>query len=583
MSKVTKFLKPFTMSIIVVVVLMLLQSLSELYLPKLMADIVDKGIVSGDTGYILKIGGFMIAVAAVGTVLNIIASYLSSKVAAAFGRDLRQEVFSHVENLTVEKFSEIGTSSLITRTTNDITQIQQVLTISMRMMLRAPMMAIGGIMMATSKDPKLSMVLLFSVPIVIIVIAAVAKKGVPLFKVMQEKLDNLNLVVRENLMGIRVIRAFNRDDYEKKRFDGVSMDLKDTSIKANRIMGTLMPALMLILNLTVISIIWFGGVRIESGGMQVGDLMAFIQYVMQIMFSLVMLSMMFVMIPRAMVSVRRVNEVLEKINEIKDLADSNMTVETSKRQTSNKQGVVEFKDVSFKYTGAEEPVICNISFTANPGETTAIIGGTGSGKSTLINMIPRFYDVTQGSVLIGGIDVKDMKQEELRAKIGFVPQKSVLFSGTIAENIRYGKADAADEEVKLAAEIAQATEFIEGMKDGFDSQIAQGGTNISGGQNQRLSIARALVRKPEIYIFDDSFSALDFKTDGKLREALKAETRNSAMIVVAQRVATVMDAEQIIVLHEGQIVGKGTHKKLLESCKVYEEIVFSQLSKEEAS
>ncbi|HHX60908.1 MAG TPA: ABC transporter ATP-binding protein [Epulopiscium sp.] len=583
MSKVTKFLKPFTMSIIVVVVLMLLQSLSELYLPKLMADIVDKGIVSGDTGYILKIGGFMIAVAAVGTVLNIIASYLSSKVAAAFGRDLRQEVFSHVENLTVEKFSEIGTSSLITRTTNDITQIQQVLTISMRMMLRAPMMAIGGIMMATSKDPKLSMVLLFSVPIVIIVIAAVAKKGVPLFKVMQEKLDNLNLVVRENLMGIRVIRAFNRDDYEKKRFDGVSMDLKDTSIKANRIMGTLMPALMLILNLTVISIIWFGGVRIESGGMQVGDLMAFIQYVMQIMFSLVMLSMMFVMIPRAMVSVRRVNEVLEKINEIKDLADSNMTVETSKRQTSNKQGVVEFKDVSFKYTGAEEPVICNISFTANPGETTAIIGGTGSGKSTLINMIPRFYDVTQGSVLIGGIDVKDMKQEELRAKIGFVPQKSVLFSGTIAENIRYGKADAADEEVKLAAEIAQATEFIEGMKDGFDSQIAQGGTNISGGQNQRLSIARALVRKPEVYIFDDSFSALDFKTDGKLREALKAETRNSAMIVVAQRVATVMDAEQIIVLHEGQIVGKGTHKKLLESCKVYEEIVFSQLSKEEAS
>lgn len=578
MNKVTKFIKPFVMSITVVVVLMLFQSLSELYLPKLMADIVDNGIVNGDTGYILKIGVFMIAVAAVGTVLNIVASYLSSRVAAAFGRDLRQEVFSHVENLTVEKFNEIGTSSLITRTTNDITQIQQVLTISMRMMLRAPMMAIGGIIMATSKDAKLSMVLLFSVPIVVLVIVAIARKGVPLFKVMQEKLDRLNLVLREGLMGIRVIRAFNKDDYEKKRFDGVSTELRDTSVKANRIMGALMPSMMLILNLTTISIIWFGGVRIQKGGMHVGDLMAFIQYVMQIMFSLVMLSMMFVMIPRAMVSVRRVNEVLEKINEISDL-----DLGALKKPIAEKQGVVEFKDVSFKYAGAEEPVISNISFIANPGETTAIIGGTGSGKSTLINMIPRFYDVTQGSVLIGGVDIKEIKQEDLRAKIGFVPQKSVLFSGTIAENIRYGKEDATDEEVKYAAKVAQATEFISGMKDGFDSLIAQGGTNISGGQNQRLSIARALVRKPEVYIFDDSFSALDFKTDGKLRAALKKETENSAMIVVAQRVATVMDAEQIIVLHEGEIVGKGTHKELLESCTVYEEIVFSQLSKEEAS
>lgn len=578
MNKVTKFIKPFKISIAVVVLLMLLQSLAELYLPKLMADIVDNGIADGNTGYILKIGLFMIAVAAVGTMLNVISCYVSSKVAVAFGRDLRQEVFSHVENLTVEKFGEIGTSSLITRTTNDITQIQQVLTISMRMMLRAPMMAIGGIVMATSKDPKLSMVLLFAVPLVMLIIVAIARKGVPLFKAMQEKLDDLNLVIRESLMGIRVIRAFNRDNYEKKRFDGVSTDLKDTSIKANRIMGGLMPALMLVLNLTTISIIWFGGVRIQSGGMQVGDLMAFIQYVMQIMFSLVMLSMMFVMIPRAMVSVRRVNEVLEKINEIKDLGDKDL-----KAQTSHKQGVVEFKDVSFKYPGAQEPVICNISFTAKAGETTAIIGGTGSGKSTLINMIPRFYDVTQGSVLIGGVNIKDMKQEDLRAKIGFVPQKSVLFSGTIAENIRYGKEHATDEEVKAAAEIAQATEFISDMKDGFDSQISQGGTNISGGQNQRLSIARALVRKPEVYIFDDSFSALDFKTDGKLREALKAETSHSAMIIVAQRVATVMDAEQIIVLHEGEIVGKGRHKELLESCKVYEEIVFSQLSKEEAS
>lgn len=578
MEKVTKFIRPFVISIGIVVVLMLFQSLSELYLPKLMADIVDNGIAYGDTGYILKIGVLMLVITAVGTVLNITANYLSSRIASAFGRNLRQEVFSHVEKLSVEKFSEIGTSSLITRTTNDITQIQQVLTMSMRMTLRAPMLAIGGIIMATSRDPRLSMVLLFAIPIVILVIVFVARKGVPLFKVMQEKLDNLNLVLRENLMGIRVIRAFNRNDYEKKRFDGVSHELKITSITANRIMGVLMPSMMLILNLTTVSIIWFGGIRIQSGGMQVGDLMAFIQYVMQIMFSLVMLSMMFVMIPRAMVSVRRVNEVLEKINEIKDIED-----DLAPTLAKNKQGVVEFKDVSFKYVGAEEPVICNISFTANPGETTAIIGGTGSGKSTLINMIPRFYDVTSGSILVGGVDVREMKQEELRQKIGFVPQKSVLFSGTIAENIRYGKQDATDEEVRHAADIAQATEFISGMKEGFDSMIAQGGTNISGGQNQRLSIARALVRKPDVYIFDDSFSALDFKTDGKLRGALKAETQDAAMIIVAQRVATVMEAEQIIVLHEGRIVGKGKHRELLESCKVYEEIVYSQLSKEEAS
>ena len=577
MNKVAKFLKPFTFAIGMVVILMFFQSLSELFLPKLMADIVDNGIAQGNTGYIFKTGGIMLLVAGGGAGLAVASMFLSSRVATAFARDLRREIFSHVENLSVEKFNEIGTSSLITRTTNDIEQIQQVLTISMRMMLRAPMMAIGGIVMATSKDAKLSMVLLFSIPIVMIFIALIARKAMPLFKLIQEKLDDINLVLREGLSGIRVIRAFNRNDYEKKRFDGVSAELKDISIKANKIMGAMMPVLMLSLNLTAVSVIWFGSMRIQGGYMQVGDLMAFIQYVMMIMFSLVMLSMMFVMIPRAMVSVRRVNEVLEKLNEIKDPKDP---IEPSK--TNDQQGVVEFKDVSFRYAGAEEPVICNISFTAKPGETTAIIGGTGSGKSTLINMIPRFYDVSHGQVLVGGVNVKDMKQEDLRQKIGFVPQKSVLFSGSVGENIRYGKEDATDEEVEYAANIAQASNFISRMKDGFDSRISQGGTNISGGQNQRLSIARALVRKPEVYIFDDSFSALDFKTDGKLRQALKAETKESAMILVAQRVATVMDAEQILVLHEGEIVGKGKHKDLLESCKVYEEIVYSQLSKEEA-
>ncbi|NLI89911.1 MAG: ABC transporter ATP-binding protein [Epulopiscium sp.] len=578
MNKVSKFLKPFTLPIIVVVILMFFQSLSELYLPKLMSDIVDYGIAQDDIGYILKVGGIMLLVAAIATLLTVGASYLSSKVASGFGRDLREEVFSHVENLSIEKFNEIGTSSLITRTTNDIDQIQQVLTISMRMMLRAPMMAIGGIVMAVSKDARLSMILLVAIPVVVLVIFLIARKGIPLFNLIQEKLDNLNLVLRESLSGIRVIRAFNQEDYEEERFDRVSTDLKDISVRANKIVGALMPAMMLLLNLTAISVIWFGGVRIQSGNMQVGDLMAFIQYVMQIMFSLVMMSMMFVMIPRAMVSVRRVNEVLEKLNEINDP----INIKDDPRTDSNK-GQVEFRDVTFRYQGAQDPVICNISFTAKPGETTAIIGGTGSGKTTLINMIPRFFDVTEGEVLVGGVNVKDIKQEDLRAKIGFVPQKTVLFSGTVAENIRYGKEDASDEEVRRAAHIAQASNFISNMKDGFDSRIAQGGTNISGGQNQRLSIARALVRKPEVYIFDDSFSALDFKTDGKLREALKEETKDSAMIIVAQRVATVMDAEQILVLHEGKIVGKGRHKELLESCKVYEEIVYSQLSKEEAS
>lgn len=573
-----KFIKPFTISIIAVIALVLLQSLSELYLPKLMADIVDNGIVNGDTAYIMKIGAEMLLVAAVGTIFTITASLISSKVASAFGRDLRREVFSRVENYSLEEFNEIGTASLITRTTNDITQVQQVLTMMMRMMLKAPMMVIGGIIMATSKDAKLSLVLIFSIPLVVVVITLVAKRAMPLFNTMQKKLDQLNLVVRESLMGIRVIRAFNQDDYEKKRFNTVSNELRITATQANKIMGALMPSMMLILNLTTISIIWFGGVRIQAGNMQVGDLMAFIQYIMQIMFALIMLSMMFVMIPRAMVSVTRINEVLDQLETIKDLP---MAKENT--LTTEKRGHVEFKDVTFRYAGAEEPVLSNISFTAKPGQTTAIIGGTGSGKSTMMNLIPRFFDVTSGSILINDQDIREISQEALRLKIGYVPQKSVLFSGTIAENIRYGKQDATDEEIREAAEIAQATEFISEMSDGLESRISQGGTNISGGQNQRLSIARALVRKAEIYIFDDSFSALDFKTDARLRDALENEKQNAAMIIVAQRVATVMDAEQIIVLHEGKVAGMGTHKELLESCKVYEEIVFSQLSKEEAS
>lgn len=573
MIKLTKFLKPFQLAIYLVLGLVLLQSLSELYLPTLMSDIVDKGVVKGDTGYIWKIGGFMLLVAAGGMICSIAASFYSAKAASGFGKLLRSKIFSHVGNFSLHEFDQLGTASLITRTTNDITQIQQVLVMMLRMMAMAPMMCIGGIIMAYSKDAKLTLVLAVALPVLVLAIVIIARKGIPLFKAMQIKLDNLNRVLRENLTGIRVIRSFNRVEHEKKRFDEANWDLTETAIKVNKIMAAMMPIMMVVLNLSSVAIVWFGGLRISNGHMQVGDMMAFIQYAMQIMFSFIMLSMMFVMIPRASVSAVRINEVLETVADIKDPSSSKVD--------EGKKGFVEFQEVTFSYPGAEMPAISNISFSTKPGEVTAIIGGTGSGKSTLINLIPRFYDVDSGKVLVDGIDVRDMAQEKLREKIGFVPQQSVLFTGTIAENIRYGKENATAEEVDHAAEVAQAKEFISNMPEGFDAVISQGGTNVSGGQKQRLSIARALVRKPEIYIFDDSFSALDFKTDSKLRAALKNETGNSTVLIVAQRVSTIIDADQIIVLDNGEISGIGKHKELMESCAVYREIVMSQLSEEE--
>ncbi|MFB5197441.1 ABC transporter ATP-binding protein [Neobacillus sp. KR4-4] len=573
MIKLTKFLKPFQLAIYLVLGLVLLQSLSELYLPTLMSDIVDKGVVKGDTGYIWKIGGFMLLVAAGGMICSIAASFYSAKAASGFGKLLRSKIFSHVGNFSLHEFDQLGTASLITRTTNDITQIQQVLVMMLRMIAMAPMMCIGGIIMAYSKDAKLTLVLAVALPVLVLAIVIIARKGIPLFKAMQIKLDNLNRVLRENLTGIRVIRSFNRVEHEKKRFDEANWDLTETAIKVNKIMAAMMPIMMVVLNLSSVAIVWFGGLRISNGHMQVGDMMAFIQYAMQIMFSFIMLSMMFVMIPRASVSAVRINEVLETVADIKDPSSSKVD--------EGKKGFVEFQKVTFSYPGAEMPAISNISFSTKPGEVTAIIGGTGSGKSTLINLIPRFYDVDSGKVLVDGIDVRDMAQEKLREKIGFVPQQSVLFTGSIAENIRYGKENATAEEVDHAAEVAQAKEFISNMPEGFDAVISQGGTNVSGGQKQRLSIARALVRKPEIYIFDDSFSALDFKTDAKLRAALKNETGNSTVLIVAQRVSTIIDADQIIVLDNGEISGIGKHKELMESCAVYREIVMSQLSEEE--
>lgn len=574
MIKLFRNLKPYRWLVAAVLVLVFLQTLSELYLPTLMADIVDNGVVNGDTPYIWRIGGWMLLVALGGMICSVAASYYSSKAATGFGKLLRGKVFKHVSNFSLEEFDKLGTASLITRTTNDITQVQQVLIMMLRMMVMAPIMCLGGILMAVSKDATLSLILVVVLPVLALTIWLIARKGLPLFKAIQKKIDKLNLVMRESLTGIRVIRSFNRTNYESKRFDEANLDLTDTSIKVNKIMAFMMPMMMLVMNLSTVAIIWYGGLRIEAGYMKVGDLMAFLQYAMQIMFSLVMVSMMFVMIPRAAASAVRINEVLDMDPIIKDTA-------ARKAAKVDQRGLVEFDKVSFSYPGAEQPAIQNISFTAKPGQVTAIIGGTGSGKSTLISLIPRFYDVQEGSVRLGGVDIRDLTQEELRSKIGFVPQKAVLFSGTISENIRYGKEDASDEEVRRAAQIAQASDFISNMEEGFDSLIAQGGTNVSGGQKQRLSIARALVRPAEIYIFDDSFSALDFKTDAKLRAALKQETRESTVIIVAQRVSTVLDADQIIVMNDSQVVGIGNHAELMQTCEVYQEIVRSQLSEEE--
>jgi ATP-binding cassette subfamily B protein len=572
MIKLLKHLTFYKWIVIAVFGLVFIQSMSDLYLPTLMADIIDNGVVVGDTPYIWKIGGLMLLVAAFGAIASVVASFYSSKAAMGLGRDIRRKVFKHVEQFSLQDFDEFGTASLITRTTNDITQVQQVVIMMLRMVISAPIMFVGGLIMAVSKDAKLSLTLVLTMPILIGAVLLILYKGVPLFKIVQKRLDRLNLVLRENLTGIRVIRAFNREKQEKSRLQVANKELTDVSIKVNKVMAFLMPVMMLVMNLTVVAVIWFGGIRIDSAAMQIGDLMAYIQYVMQIMFALVMASMMFVMVPRAAVSANRINEVLNKIP---------TSLNEGSKKANKERGTLEFDHVSFSYPGAEEPALSNINFQAKSGEITAIIGGTGAGKTTLVNLIPRFYDVASGTIRVNGVDVRESSQDEIRSKIGFVPQKALLFSGTIKENIRFGKQDATQEEIEHAARIAQAEDFINRMDEGFDSVIAQGGSNVSGGQKQRLSIARALVRKPDIYIFDDSFSALDFKTDAKLRAALKDETKNSTVVIVAQRVSTVVDADQIIVLDKGEIAGIGTHKELLENNRVYREIVESQLSEEE--
>ncbi len=572
MLKLFKYLKPFGFPLVIALVMTFLSSLTSLYLPSLMAKIVDTGIVKGDTPYILRIGGLMVLIAAGGIILAVISGYYSARVAMGFGRDLRTKVFSRVEGFSLHEFDRIGTHSLITRTTNDVTQVQSVTMMMLSMFVTAPIMGIGGIIMAVTTDSKLSWVLVVVVPLLAGIITLIGTRALPLFRAMQAKIDKINLVLREGMTGIRVIRAFDRGDDEKRRFGAATLDLTETALKVNRLMAFMMPVMMLLMNLTTVAIIWFGSIRIDTSQMEVGRLMAFIQYATQILFALLMVSFMFVMLPRASASAARIEEVLSIEPDIKDAP----VVQSSDGQ----KGYLEFKGVTFSYPGAAEPAISDISFRARPGEVTAIIGGTGSGKSTLVNLIPRFYDPERGSILIDGVDIRELAQEELRGRIGFVPQTAVLFSGSVADNIRYGKESASDDEVAHAAETAQAAEFIRAMKEGFKTSVAQGGTNLSGGQRQRLSIARALVRRAEIYVFDDTFSALDFKTDAALRAALRKETADATVIIVAQRVNTVMDADRILVLEDGRLVGLGTHAELMSSSAVYREIVSSQLPEE---
>ena len=565
-----RFLRPDRLWVGLVLVLTFGQTMATLFLPHLMSSIVDVGVVHGDVRYIVRVGAVMLGVAALGGVASVGASWYGARATAGFGQRLRDELFAHVEGFTLREFDELGTSSLIVRTTNDVMQVQQLVNMMLRMMVTAPLTAIGGIILAVATDARLSLVIVVAIPVLGVAIYLVMGRGLGLFRTLQQKVDGLNRVLRENLTGVRVIRAFNRTSSELDRFDASNRDLTDTSVEVFRLMAVAMPLVSLVMNLSTIAIVWFGGVQINGGTLQIGQLMAFIQYVMQIMFAVMMVSMMSFMIPRGEASAQRINEVLAMTPEIRD--------PSAPRPLPAGPLDIAFDGVTFRYPGAEEPALSEVSFTARAGQVTAIIGGTGAGKSTLLNLILRFYDAAEGAVRIGGVDVRQVAQADLRLRIGYVPQRAVLFTGTIAANIRYGTPDADDATLHRAAVTAQASEFVDEMPGGFEAEISQGGTNLSGGQKQRMSIARALARHPDVYLFDDSFSALDYKTDALLRAALRREVTAATVLIVAQRVSTVMDADQILVLDEGRLVGSGTHRELLEGCPVYREIVSSQLA-----
>lgn len=576
MFKLIKFLSPYKGKVTIMLILLFLQVLGTLYIPTLTADIVNNGIVKGDLDYVFRTGGLMLAVAVLIALVSISESYFSTSIFAWMGRDIRNALFRKSQTLTVDEFNRFGAASMITRCTNDITQIQQACMAATEMLLPAPVMTIAGLILAFSKSHALAFSIIIAMALVCIFTLLLGKKAMPLFSRLQVLLDKMNRVMRENLTGIRVIRAFNRTEFEKERVGKTFDRYTETAISVNRIFAVMLPVIMLIMNICTIFIVGVGGQRVAHGQMQIGDIMALVEYAMLILMYLIMGMMIFMIFPRAQTCANRVNEVLAVQKQPEE--ENSEKRRFSKRETPVK---LEFRNVTFQYQGAEEPVLNNISFCVEKGETTAIIGGTGSGKSTIASLIPRFYDIQSGSIRIDGVNIIHLSRKDLREKIGFVPQKAFLFSGTIMDNFRHGRKDASMEEIRHAAGIAQIDDFIMGLEHGYDSSVSQGGSNFSGGQKQRLSIARALVRKPEVYIFDDSLSALDFKTESKLRAALKEEVKDAAVLLVAQRISTIMDADRIVVLDEGRVAGIGTHKELMASCVVYQQIARSQLGEEE--
>jgi len=568
-------LRPYWPLLLAVVIFQTAQSIASLYLPTLNADIIDNGVAKGNTDYIMSTGALMLGITLLQIACAITAVYFGAKAAMALGRDLRREVFTRVGEFSEQEVTRFGAPSLITRSTNDVQQVQMLVLVTSTLMVAAPILCIGGIIMAMRQDIQLSWLIAVSVPILLIAVSLIVTRMVPQFRKMQVRIDTVNRVLREQLTGIRVVRAFVREDVETKRFSQANADVTEVALKAGRLMALMFPTVMLVLNVSSVAVIWFGAFRIQDGSMQVGTLIAFLSYLLQILMAVMMATFMFVMIPRAAVCADRISEVLETRTSV--VPAENPVTETSGA------GELEMLDVGFSYPGAEQPVLSNISFIARAGQTTAIIGSTGSGKTTLVNLMPRLFDVTTGAVLIDGVDIREMSQDLLWSYIGLVPQKPYLFSGTVRSNLQYGRPDATEEELWQSLATAQAIDFVSEMEGGLDASISQGGTNVSGGQRQRLAIARALVKKPPIYIFDDSFSALDLATDAKLRLALKANVAGATMIIIAQRVSSIIDADQILVLEDGRIVGHGTHTELLETSETYQEIVASQLTAEEAA
>jgi ATP-binding cassette subfamily B protein len=572
---IREHLRPYRQQLAIIVALQFVGTVVMLYLPTINADIIDKGVVNADTGYIVRHGGLMLAVSLLQILCSVAAVWFSARTAMAFGRDVRAALFHRVGSFSAREVQHFGAPSLITRETNDVQQVQMLVLMGGTLMVASPIMMVGGIVMAVHVNAGLAWLVVLVVPVLAVSIGFIVSRMVPSFALMQVRLDEVNRLLREQITGVRVVRAFVREGHETARFAGANDDLTDVSVRAGRWLAGMFPTVMLVANIASVGVLWFGGHRVESGQMQVGELTAYLSYLMQIVMSVMMATFMIMMIPRSAVCADRIIEVLD--------TDSSVVPPAEPVTDVHERGTIRFEDVEFTHPGADVPVVRGVSLEAAPGQTLAIIGSTGAGKTTMLNLVPRLFDVTAGRVLVGGVDVRNLDQDVLWSRLGLVPQKAFLFTGTVASNLRYGKPEATDEEVWAALEIAQARDFVEAMPDGLESRIAQGGSNLSGGQRQRLAIARAVIRRPEIYLFDDSFSALDLATDARLRAALAPVTRDATVVIVAQRVSTIRDADQILVVEDGQVVGRGTHRSLLESCTTYQEIVASQLSAEEAA